>query len=88
MQKKPPNFIGNRIGVFSILSVIHHTAAFARFRRVDALTGPAGAEKSTTYHTSDVVGLDTMAHVIKTMATPCPMTRGTASSSRRRGCPR
>ena len=70
IAKDTPNFIGNRIGVFSILSVIHHTRAFGLgFDEVDALTGPLlGRPKSATYRTSDVVGLDTMAHVIKTMA--------------------
>ena len=69
-----PNFIGNRIGVFSILSVIHHTRQFGLgFDEVDALTGPLlGRPKSATYRTSDVVGLDTMAHVIKTMADTLP----------------
>ena len=72
--KDTPNFIGNRIGVFSILSVLHHTAAFGLgFDEVDALTGPlVGRPKSATYRTSDVVGLDTMAHVIKTMADTLP----------------
>jgi len=65
-----PNFIGNRIGVFSILATMHHTAQFGLpFDLADALTGPAiGRPKSATYRTADVVGLDTMAHVIKTMA--------------------
>ncbi len=72
--KDTPNFIGNRIGVFSILSTLHHTAAFGLgFDEVDALTGPlVGRPKSATYRTSDVVGLDTMAHVIKTMADTLP----------------
>jgi len=72
--KDTPNFIGNRIGVFSILSVIHHTHAFGLgFDEVDGLTGPLlGRPKSATYRTSDVVGLDTMAHVIKTMADTLP----------------
>ncbi|MCK7592971.1 3-hydroxyacyl-CoA dehydrogenase/enoyl-CoA hydratase family protein [Pseudomarimonas salicorniae] len=72
--KDTPNFIGNRIGVFSILSVIHHTQAFGLgFDEVDALTGPLlGRPKSATFRTSDVVGLDTMAHVIKTMADTLP----------------
>jgi 3-hydroxyacyl-CoA dehydrogenase len=72
--KDTPNFIGNRIGVFSILSVIHHTRRLGLgFDEVDALTGPLlGRPKSATYRTSDVVGLDTMAHVIKTMADTLP----------------
>ena len=72
--KDTPNFIGNRIGVFSILSTMHHTTQFKLgFDAVDALTGPAiGRPKSATYRTADVVGLDTMAHVIKTMADTLP----------------
>ena len=72
--KDTPNFIGNRIGVFSILATMHHTAAFdLPFDVVDALTGPAiGRPKSATYRTADVVGLDTMVHVIGTMAQTLP----------------
>ena len=72
--KDTPNFIGNRIGVFSILSTIHHTQQFGLgFDEVDGLTGPlVGRPKSATYRTSDVVGLDTMAHVIKTMGDTLP----------------
>ena len=72
--KDTPNFIGNRIGVFSILATIHHTAESGLgFDEVDALTGPlVGRPKSATYRTSDVVGLDTMAHVIRTMADTLP----------------
>ena len=64
-----PNFVANRVGVFSILAVMHHTQQFGLgFDVVDALTGPLiGRPKSATYRTADVVGLDTMAHVIKTM---------------------
>ncbi len=69
-----PNFIGNRIGVFSILATAHHTEQSGLgFDEVDAITGPLiGRPKSATYRTSDVVGLDTMAHVIKTMADTLP----------------
>ncbi|MDQ3159626.1 MAG: 3-hydroxyacyl-CoA dehydrogenase family protein, partial [Pseudomonadota bacterium] len=69
-----PNFIGNHIGVFSILATAHHTAESGLgFDEVDALTGPLiGRPKSATYRTSDVVGLDTMDHVIKTMADTLP----------------
>ena len=74
IAKDTPNFIGNRIGVFSMLAAMHHTEQFALgFDTVDALTGPAvGRPKSATYRTADVVGLDTMAHVIKTMADTLP----------------
>ncbi len=69
-----PNFIANRIGVFSILAVMHHTQAFGLgFDEVDALTGPKiGRPKSATYRTADVVGLDTLAHVVKTMQDTLP----------------
>ncbi len=63
--KDTPNFIANRIGVFSMAATIHHTEAFKLgLDLVDALTGPAiGRPRSATYRTADVVGLDTMGHV-------------------------
>jgi 3-hydroxyacyl-CoA dehydrogenase len=72
--KDTPNFVANRIGVFSMLAVMHHTEQYKLgFDVVDALTGPAiGRAKSATYRTADVVGLDTMAHVIKTMTDTLP----------------
>ena len=67
--KDTPNFIGNRVGVFSILAVFAEAQKFGLgFDAVDAITGSKlGRAKSATFRTSDVVGLDTMAHVIKTM---------------------
>jgi 3-hydroxyacyl-CoA dehydrogenase len=67
--KDTPNFIANRVGIFSILAVITEAAKFGlRFDEVDDLTGSRlGRAKSATFRTADVVGLDTMAHVIKTM---------------------
>jgi 3-hydroxyacyl-CoA dehydrogenase len=72
--KDTPNFIGNRIGVFGILSVFHHTQAFGLpYELVDDLTGTRlGRAKSGTYRTADVVGLDTLAHVIDTMKNQLP----------------
>jgi 3-hydroxyacyl-CoA dehydrogenase len=72
--KDTPNFVANRVGVFSMLATMHHTMAFKlAFDEVDALTGPGiGRAKSATYRTADVVGLDTMAHVIKTMQDTLP----------------
>ncbi len=67
--KDTPNFVANRVGVFSILAVLHHTARLGLgFDEVDLLTGPRiGRPKSATFRTADVVGLDTVAHVIDTM---------------------
>ncbi|GAB4165669.1 MAG: 3-hydroxyacyl-CoA dehydrogenase/enoyl-CoA hydratase family protein [Rhodocyclaceae bacterium] len=69
-----PNFVANRVGVFSMLAAMHHTERLGlAFDVVDALTGPAiGRPKSATYRTADVVGLDTMAHVIRTMQETLP----------------
>lgn len=67
--KDTPNFIANRIGVFSLLATMHHGKEFdLGFDEVDALTGALiGRPKSATFRTADVVGLDTLAHVINTM---------------------
>ncbi|HJV25264.1 MAG TPA: 3-hydroxyacyl-CoA dehydrogenase/enoyl-CoA hydratase family protein [Aromatoleum sp.] len=72
--KDTPNFVANRVGVFSILAVMHHTERLGLgFDEVDGLTGPLiGRPKSATYRTADVVGLDTLAHVIGTMQATLP----------------
>jgi 3-hydroxyacyl-CoA dehydrogenase len=63
------NFIANRVGVFTMWSTMHHAERLGlAFDTVDALTGPAiGRPKSATFRLADVVGLDTMANVIRTM---------------------
>ncbi|BCA95289.1 3-hydroxyacyl-CoA dehydrogenase [Legionella antarctica] len=67
--KDTPNFIANRIGVFSLLTTLHHALAMdIGLDEVDALTGSLlGRPKSATFRTMDVVGLDTMEHVVHTM---------------------
>jgi 3-hydroxyacyl-CoA dehydrogenase len=72
--KDTPNFIANRVGVFSLLATIHHAQeAGLGFDLVDALTGSRiGRPKSATFRTADVVGLDTFAHVVKTMRDTLP----------------
>ena len=64
-----PSFVANRVGVFSILAVLHHTQRLGlAFDEVDLLTGPRiGRPKSATFRTADVVGLDTLVHVLGTM---------------------
>jgi 3-hydroxyacyl-CoA dehydrogenase len=72
--KDTPNFIANRIGVFAMLAAMRHADNFnLGFDVVDALTGPTiGRPKSATFRTADVVGLDTFAHVVKTMRDALP----------------
>lgn len=72
--KDTPNFVANRVGVMSILAVMHHTARLGLgLDEVDALTGPLiGRPKSATFRTADVVGLDTLAHVVGTMQATLP----------------
>jgi 3-hydroxyacyl-CoA dehydrogenase len=72
--KDTPNFIANRVGVFSMLATIHHAQQFnIGFDTVDALTGALiGRPKSATFRTADVVGLDTFAHVVNTMKDTLP----------------
>ena len=65
LAKDTPAFIGNRIGIFSIMSVLHYVNKTGMtVEEVDKLTGPViGHPKSATFRTTDVVGLDTMIHV-------------------------
>ncbi len=72
--KDTPNFIGNRIGVFGILSVFEQARKFGlSYDLVDELTGTRlGRAKSGTFRTADVVGLDTLALVIRTMQEQLP----------------
>src|SRR5690606_31784147 len=72
--KDTPNFVGNRIGVFGILSVFAQAEKFGlSYEQVDELTGARlGRAKSGTFRTADVVGLDTLAHVIGTMHEQLP----------------
>ena len=64
-----PNFIANRVGIAGMLATIHEAEAFGlTYDVVDDLTGKKlGRASSGTFRTADVVGLDTMAHVIKTL---------------------
>lgn len=72
--KDTPNFIANRVGVFSMLATVHHAERLGiGFDVVDALTGTLiGRPRSATFRTADVVGLDTFAHVVNTMKETLP----------------
>ena len=66
--KDTPNFIGNRIGVYGMMTTMNLAIKQGlTVEEVDKLTGPiSGRPKSATFRTADVVGLDTMRHVSKT----------------------
>lgn len=74
LAKDTPAFIGNRIGVFSIMSVLHYVDKTGMtVEEVDKLTGPViGHPKSATFRTNDVVGLDTMVHVANGLSANAP----------------
>ncbi len=65
LAKDTPAFIGNRVGIFSIMSLFHMVKDMGMtIEEVDKLTGPViGRQKSATFRTVDVVGLDTLVHV-------------------------
>jgi 3-hydroxyacyl-CoA dehydrogenase len=67
--KDTPNFIGNRIGTFSVLNVMRLMQEMdLTIEDVDALTGaPVGWPKSATFRTIDLVGLDILSHVVGNM---------------------
>ncbi len=67
--KDSPNFIANRVGIAGMLATMKEVENFGlSYDVVDDLTGKKmGRASSGTFRTADVVGLDTMAHVIKTL---------------------
>ncbi|PZQ68631.1 MAG: 3-hydroxyacyl-CoA dehydrogenase [Variovorax paradoxus] len=67
--KDTPNFIANRIGIAGMLATLKEVDKFGlSFDVVDDLTGKRlGRASSGTFRTADVVGLDTLAHVVKTL---------------------
>ena len=72
--KDTPAFIANRVGVYSIMALLHLVDKLdLTVEEVDKFTGPAlGRPKSATFRTSDVVGLDTMIKVAKGLYDNCP----------------
>ncbi|MCZ8169514.1 MAG: 3-hydroxyacyl-CoA dehydrogenase NAD-binding domain-containing protein [Flavobacterium sp.] len=74
IAKDTPAFIGNRIGIFGIMSLFHQVKELGlTIEEVDKLTGPViGRPKSATFRTVDVVGLDTLVHVANGLYDNCP----------------
>jgi 3-hydroxyacyl-CoA dehydrogenase len=69
--KDTPNFVANRVGIAGMLATMKEVERYGlTYDVVDDLTGKKlGRASSGTFRTADVVGLDTMAHVIKTLQT-------------------
>jgi 3-hydroxyacyl-CoA dehydrogenase len=67
--KDTPNFVANRVGIAGMLATMKEAETYGlTYDVVDDLTGKKlGRAGSGTFRTADVVGLDTMAHVIKTL---------------------
>lgn len=74
VAKDTPAFIGNRIGIYGIMSLFHLVKEMGlTIEEVDKLTGPViGRPKSATFRTVDVVGLDTLVHVANGLYDNCP----------------
>ena len=69
--KDTPNFIANRIGIFSALNIMRLMQEMdLSIEEVDALTGTAvGWPKTATFRLADLVGLDVLGHVVRNTVT-------------------
>jgi 3-hydroxyacyl-CoA dehydrogenase len=66
VAKDSPNFVANRIGAHAMMASIHLMLENELAPEdLDAITGePMGHPKSATFRTGDLVGLDTLVHVV------------------------
>ncbi len=72
--KDRPNFIANRVGTFGMMATVHEMLeqGFTP-TEIDQITGKAiGHASSATFRTSDLVGLDVLAHVNKNLYPAVP----------------
>ena len=75
--KDTPNFIGNRIGLYFILSGLHlaarHRAAGLSLETIDALLGaPVGLPSTALYGLVDLIGLDVIESIAQNLAATLP----------------
>jgi 3-hydroxyacyl-CoA dehydrogenase len=74
VAKDTPNFIANRIGMYTIMLAIHAWLEQGyTIEEIDTLTGPlVGRPKSATFRTADLVGLDTLTYVAENLYPAIP----------------
>jgi 3-hydroxyacyl-CoA dehydrogenase len=72
--KDTPNFIGNRIGLYSMAVALRTMVDLdMTVEEVDTLTGPAtGRPKSATFRTADLAGVDVVAKVAQNVYEAAP----------------
>ena len=72
--KDTPAFIANRVGIYAMAKIFQLVNEMElTIEEVDKLTGPAtGKPKTGTFRLSDLVGLDTTAHVLNGIRENCP----------------
>ena len=71
--KDTPDFIANRIGVHSMMHALRFVDSVGTIEEVDALSGPALARpKTATFRLADLVGLDTLLLVARTVLEHAP----------------
>jgi 3-hydroxyacyl-CoA dehydrogenase len=70
IAKDTPNFIANHIGLYGIVQAVKAIESGEyTVEEVDAITGPAlGRPKSATFRTTDIAGIDVVAHVLRNLA--------------------
>jgi 3-hydroxyacyl-CoA dehydrogenase len=76
--KDTPNFIANRIGIYSWMASLHQALEKGlSVEQIDKICGPAlGRPKSAVLRTGDMVGLDTLVHVAQNTYDLCPKDEG------------
>jgi len=69
IAKDTPNFIANHVGLYGIVRTLDVLAGGKyTIEEIDAITGPAlGRPGSATFRTSDIAGIDVMAHVLRNL---------------------
>ncbi len=72
--KDTPNFIANRIGIFAFMASLRQVIeGNYTIEEADKILGPVlGKPKSALFRTADLVGIDTIAHVVKNTYDHCP----------------